>query len=79
MLVSEVTKLFRELLRFCCYELLLWEAGSCGWVQFENPEEAESLPLETVTRQRLVKTQQAENTEVCAVVNYEVCESAKWL
>jgi hypothetical protein len=31
--------------------------------QFRNPEEGERPPLEAVTRQRLVKTQQTEKTQ----------------
>jgi hypothetical protein len=37
-------------------ELLLWETGSCGRGQFENPEEGERPPLKATTKQRLVKT-----------------------
>jgi hypothetical protein len=39
--------------------------------QFRSPEEGEILSLEAVTR-KLVKTQQAEKTYVCAVVNFRV-------
>jgi hypothetical protein len=39
------------------------------WGQFGNPEEGECPPLETITR-RLVKTQQTEKTEVCALVKW---------
>jgi hypothetical protein len=42
--------------------------------QFGNPEEGERLPLEAATRQRLVKTLQAEKTYVFALVNCKVCE-----
>jgi hypothetical protein len=35
-------------------------------------------PLEAITR-GLLKTQQAEKTKVCALVNCKVCELVKWL
>jgi hypothetical protein len=54
----------------CCCEKLVAEA----WGQFGNPEEGERPSLEAVTRQRLVKTQQAEKTSVCAVVNCRVLQ-----
>jgi hypothetical protein len=44
----------RELLGFSRCELLLLEAGSCGQVPFGNPQE--HPPLETATKQQLVKT-----------------------
>jgi hypothetical protein len=46
--------------------------------QFRNPEEGERPKLEAVTRKQ-VKTQQAEKTQVCALVNYIVCELVKRL
>jgi hypothetical protein len=42
---------------FCCEKLLAAVRG-----QFGNPEEGECPPLEAVTRQRLVKTEQTEKT-----------------
>jgi hypothetical protein len=41
----------------CCQKLVAVARGQCG-----NPEEGESPPLEAVTRQPLVKTQQTEKT-----------------
>jgi hypothetical protein len=49
------------------------------WGQFGNLEESESPSLEPATMQRLMKTQQAEKTYVCAVVNCKVCELVKRL
>jgi hypothetical protein len=61
-------------------ELFVWEAaGSWGRGQFGNPEEGERPPLEAVTRERLMKTQQAEKTWVFAQVNCKVCELVKRL
>jgi hypothetical protein len=57
-----VSEWVNGLLRFSRCELLLLEAGNWGRGQFENPEERESLLLEAVTRQRLVKSKQAEKT-----------------
>jgi hypothetical protein len=68
-----------ELLRFSRCELLLLEAGSGGRGQSGIPEEEERPPLKAVTRQRLVKTQMAEKTEVCALVNCKVRELMKRL
>jgi hypothetical protein len=42
---------------YCCENLVAEARG-----QFGNPEEGERPPLETVTRQRLVKAQQGEKT-----------------
>jgi hypothetical protein len=42
--------------------------------QFRNPEEGECLPLEAVTR-GMVKTQLAEGTQVCAIVNCRLCRT----
>jgi hypothetical protein len=47
----------------CCVKLVVEARG-----QFRNPEEGERLPLEAVTRPRLVKTQHTDKT-VRAVVN----------
>jgi hypothetical protein len=58
----------------CCCEKLVAEPQG----QFGKPEEGERPPLEAVTR-RLVKTQQAENTKVCAAVNCKVRELVKRL
>jgi hypothetical protein len=58
----------------CCREKLVTEARG----QFGNPEKSERPLLEAVTR-KLVKTQQAKKTYVCAVVNYKVCELVKRL
>jgi hypothetical protein len=46
-------ELFKEL-QFSCCEKLVAEA----WGQLENPEQGEIPPLEAVTRQRLMQTQQ---------------------
>jgi hypothetical protein len=46
-----------------------WEAGSWSWGQYGNPEEGERLPLETATRQWLVKTEKT----LCAVVTFCKC------
>jgi hypothetical protein len=46
--------------------------------QFGSTEEGERPPLKAVAR-RLVKTQQAEKTEVCALVNCKVRELVKRL
>jgi hypothetical protein len=42
-----------------CFCLMLVAEGR---ERFGNPEEGQGLPLEAVTRQRLVKTQQTEKT-----------------
>jgi hypothetical protein len=52
-------------------EKLVAEAG-------DKPGEGEHLPLEVVTR-RLVKTQQTDKTQMCALVNCKVCELVKQL
>jgi hypothetical protein len=62
-----------------CGEFVLVESY-CSWgqEQFGNPEEGERPLLEAVTR-RLMKTEQAEKTEVCSLVNCKVCELVKRL
>jgi hypothetical protein len=64
----EWSELVWGLLEFSRCEVLLWETGSWGLGQFKIPEEWERPPLGAVTRQRLVKTQQAEKTSVGALV-----------
>jgi hypothetical protein len=58
--------------------LFLLKAGIGGWGMFENPDEGGFLPFEAISK-RLVKPQQTEETEVCALVNCKVCELVKVL
>jgi hypothetical protein len=39
------------------YSYEKWEAGSWGREQFGNPEEGDHLPLQTVTKQQLEKSE----------------------
>jgi hypothetical protein len=55
--------------KFRCEKLVAEARGVFG-----NPEEGERPPLETVTRQRMMKAQQAGKTCVHAVVNFTVYE-----
>jgi hypothetical protein len=73
--VSEIENCCGSVLVSCWCEKLVAEA----WGQFGNPDERERLPLEAFTRQRPVKTQQAEKAYVCALMNCKVCELVKRL
>jgi hypothetical protein len=71
---KSVSELVRRLLQFSCCELLLSEAGRGGWGHFwkENAHH-----LEAVTR-RMAKIHQAEETYMCALLNFKAYELVKW-
>jgi hypothetical protein len=69
-LVSELEDCCSSVLVSCCCEKLITEARG----QFGNPEVGERPPLETITRQRLVQTQQAEccSELLCSTCSYDL-------
>jgi hypothetical protein len=71
--VSEVEGLLQK-----SRQLLLWETGSCGRGEFENPEEGERPLLEPATKQRLVNYDVTGYEDVvCPTVVCEVCRMVR--
>jgi hypothetical protein len=69
--VSELYNRCGSVVVSSCYENLVAETRG----QFRNPEDGESPPLETATKQRLVKTVTDWEDIVCPIVMCEVCRT----
>jgi hypothetical protein len=75
-LIGEWLSEFEDCCGFSPCEPLLLEAGSWGTGIVREPRVRGTSAVEAVTRKRMVKTQQAGKSLVCALLNCRMCELA---